>query len=289
VGEASDHARDGESGDGLVTKPRFSYSRPWGRIEVQIGDPEFIHIGDHPIREWLFQRRLAETAADLEALDQIKDQLVRGSKRPRMGEVQWSTVQAEFSADELVIAGHQVMQSWERPLMEAMADIAAAGHGDVLEIGFGMGISASLLQQRGVSSHTIIELNADVFDRAREWSAEMPDADIRLVHGGWKDVVDALGSFDAVFYDTYPTSDDSFVLTRIPFPEEFFPVAARLLRPGGVFTYYSNEIDSLSRWHQRHLLQQFSRFSVGIVRGLEPPEDCYYWWAPTMATVAAYH
>ena len=70
-------------------------------------------------------------------------------------------------------------------------------------------------------------------------------------------------------------------------PRTFFQEAADLLRPGGAFTYFSNEVDSLSREHQRALLRRFQRIEVSIVDNLEPPEECQYWWAPSMVVVKA--
>ena len=68
---------------------------------------------------------------------------------------------------------------------------------------------------------------------------------------------------------------------------EFFPLAAAKLRPGGVMTYFSCEIDTLSRGHQRLLLEHFDSFQVSVVRGLEPPVGCQYWWASSMVVVEA--
>jgi guanidinoacetate N-methyltransferase len=34
-------------------------------------------------------------------------------------------------------------------------------------------------------------------------------------------------------------------------------------------------------------LEHFSSFSVSAVRDLRPPADCQYWWADSMAVVAA--
>lgn len=266
---------------------RSARRRPWGRVEFSIDDTGF--LGDDPNAKWLLYRLLSETVADLEALDELKKRFVAGAERPLIGRTRWASAAAEYGPDDLLIAGQQVMQSWETPLMAAMVDIAARTHGDVLEIGFGMGISAELFQSAGVRSHTVVELNDAVFERAEKWRAVHPDADIRLRHGCWQDHVELLGPFDAVFYDAYPISDEELAgLTQVPFPRELFRAAARLLRPGGVFTYYSNEIDSLSRWHQRSLLDHFASFSVSVVRGLRPPADCHYWWAPSMAVVAAY-
>src|SRR5690242_7057135 len=119
----------------------FSRKCRWGRIDITAGD-EFLATSSQ-VRPWFFHRLLSETVADLEALDEMKGSLVAGSGRPLIGGSGWSQAAAEYSAGELIIAGQQVMQDWESPLMEAMADIAAASHGDVLEVGFGMGISAT--------------------------------------------------------------------------------------------------------------------------------------------------
>jgi hypothetical protein len=110
------------------------------------------------------------------------------------------------------------------------------------------------------------------------------------VEGEWQNVADGLGPFDGLFFDTYPTNEEEFrqaALESVTFAESFFPVAARLLRDGGRFTYYSNEIDSFSRAHQRSLLRYFRKFTLRVVDSLRPPEDCNYWWADSMAVVKA--
>jgi len=43
--------------------------------------------------------------------------------------------------------------------MEAMARVVTETCGDVLEVDFGMGVSAFYIQAMGVKSHTIIEYN----------------------------------------------------------------------------------------------------------------------------------
>ena len=153
-----------------------------------------------------------------------------------------------------------------------------------------MGISASFIQEGCPRSHSIIECNDDVINAFTEWKQKYPARDIRLLQGRWQEVVESLQAYDGVFFDTYPTSEEEFeqsVINSINFAEAFIPAAAKLLRPGGVFTYYTNEIDSFSRRHQRLLLRHFSSFTLSIVRSLVPPEDCHYWWADSMAVVKA--
>ena len=50
----------------------------------------------------------------------------------------------------------EVMMDWEDPLMSASAAYVCENGGDILEIGFGMGISPGYIQSHSISSHTII-------------------------------------------------------------------------------------------------------------------------------------
>ena len=54
----------------------------------------------------------------------------------------WRCQSVVLTDNELLIGGKQVMQAWERPLMEVLAREVTASHGDILEVGYGMGISA---------------------------------------------------------------------------------------------------------------------------------------------------
>jgi hypothetical protein len=69
--------------------------------------------------------------------------------------------------------------------------------------------------------------------------------------------------------------------------EDIFPIAAKCLRKGGIFTWYTNEIDSFSRRHQRLALKYFSSITLQVVKPLSPPEDCHYWWSDAMVAVKA--
>ena len=51
----------------------------------------------------------------------------------------------------------EVMMDWEDSLMSASAAYVCENGGDILEIGYGMGISAGYIQSHSISSHTIIE------------------------------------------------------------------------------------------------------------------------------------
>ena len=64
-----------------------------------------------------------------------------------------------FSNDKITISGSNidVMMDWEHPIMSASAAYVTEDGGDILEIGFGMGIASGYIQSHSISSHTIIE------------------------------------------------------------------------------------------------------------------------------------
>lgn len=243
-------------------------------------------------KHWMLRRLLLETGSDLEHLDRIVPSFVPATDRPSIDD-DWKSSEAQYDPQNLIIQGQQVMQAWEEPLMRRLAQICTAGHGEVLEVGFGMGISASMIQEEGARSHTIIECNEEVIGRFEEWKKGYPDRDIRLVRGMWQDVEKELGEYDGILFDTYPLSQEEYLRneaegTAYTHAGEFFPLAAGRLREGGVFTYFSCEIDTLSRGHQRLLFDHFDAFTVSRVEGLVPPEGCQYWWADSMVAVAAW-
>ena len=66
----------------------------------------------------------------------------------------------------------EVMMDWEDPIMSASSAYITEGGGDILEVGFGMGISANYIQSHNISSHTIIENHPQVIEKAIEWSKD---------------------------------------------------------------------------------------------------------------------
>ncbi|MEM7587773.1 MAG: AMP-binding protein, partial [Acidobacteriota bacterium] len=258
-------------------------------LTLELPNEQFIHPPQPSQRNWILNRTLDEIAEDLVHLDRVSRRFVQGSRRQLMpGAV--SDGSAQYDDSQLIIHDQQVMQDWERPYMKDMARVVTASGGDVLEVGFGMGISATYIQELGARSYTVIECNDDVIDRFERWRGDYPDRDIRLLRGRWQDVTDQLGRYDGVFFDTYPLDEAEFldaVQHQITFAENFIPVAASCLREGGVFSYYSNEIDSLGRRHQRLILEHFRSFEVSVTRDLAPPADCNYWWADSMVVIKA--
>ena len=256
---------------------------------LKIKNPGFIHSPKPNQRNWMIQQALKEFKDDLYHIDRQAADFVTGSKRDYI-QKEWQSSSTKYDDRELIIDGQQVMQAWEHPLMKRMAHIATETHGHVLEVGFGMAISATYIVENGVKSYTVIECNDEVIERFKRWRENYPDVEINVIRGKWQDVEDQLGQYDAIFFDTYHSSEEEFlkyIVEGINFAEPFFPVAARHLRKGGIFTYYTNEIDTFSRSHQRLVLNYFDSFGLEVVRDLRPPDDCNYWWADSMCAVKA--
>ncbi|NER13682.1 class I SAM-dependent methyltransferase [Leptobacterium flavescens] len=248
-------------------------------VNITINRDTFINPPRQMQRGAVVNRALKEFTADLFAIHEQAKHFVAGSTSHSMDD----RSQGELSEQE-------IMEDWQIPVMQTMADVVCDRSGDILEIGFGRGISSDMIQEHQVDSHTIMECNDSVIDAYHQWKQKYEGKDIRMVRGLWQDTIDDLGLFDGIFFHTYPLNEEEYmkyVNESITFAEHFFPHASAHLKPGGSFTYFSNEIDSLSREHQRLLLKHFSSFQIQVV-SLQMPEDVKdTWWANSIVVVKA--
>ena len=108
-----------------------------------------------------------------------------------------------FESDKIIITetGEEVMMDWEIPLMSASAAYITEGGGDILEVGFGMGIASNHIQSHSISSHTIVENHPEIIPKAVEWANGK--SNVTIVSQSWADVTGSLSTYDGVFYDTY--------------------------------------------------------------------------------------
>lgn len=127
--------------------------------------------------------------------------------------------------------------------MERMAAEVCHNLGDVLEVGFGMGISAGLIQRHRPKSHTIVECHPQILERLHRWAADR--FGVRVVEGMWQDVIDSLGEFDGILWDTFG-GVDSFS-NRELFPR-FFGFVKQALRPCGRFTFWNGMPEPIATW-----------------------------------------
>jgi amino acid adenylation domain-containing protein len=259
-------------------------------LSLEIKNDSFISAAPHQQFYWLIQRLFYEEFSDgLAHLDRQAGRFVNGSERKEITGDRRSS-KALYDDSRLTICHRQVMQDWKRPLIKKIAEIATESHGDVLEVGFGIGISATYLVEMGIRSYTVIECNNELVKEFEEWRRQYPHVKTRLIHGEWQDVEDQLDTYDAIIFHTHPLDEDEFseyIVKSITSTEFFFPTAAKCLRKGGVFTYYTNEIDSFIYRHQRLVFKYFDTLTLTVIKPLHPPPDCNYWWTDSMVAVKA--
>jgi guanidinoacetate N-methyltransferase len=188
----------------------------------------------------------------------------------------------------LEMLGFQIMQSWETPLMKAMAQSVCSPGKTILEIGYGLGICASEIQKIHPKLHVIVECNRTLAARARtHWADNIDRGQIVMIQGFWKEVcqygelseallLDKFGvnGFDGIVFDTFPFSAEE--LRRNHFA--FFATASRLLVHGGKFTYFSDETSTMSRLHQGKIREAMPGCEIAHRQILvSPPPWCEYW------------
>ncbi|RVW40434.1 Protein arginine N-methyltransferase 2 [Vitis vinifera] len=101
-----------------------------------------------------------------------------------------------FSEDKLMDSNSKaIMMAWEKPLMEAHAKAICSGGGHILNIGFGMGLVDTAIQQYKPATHTIIEAHPEVYNRMLHTGWGEKD-NVQMIFGRWQDVLPQLESYD---------------------------------------------------------------------------------------------
>ncbi|KAJ2749755.1 hypothetical protein GGI19_005496 [Coemansia pectinata] len=158
--------------------------------------------------------------AEAEGHDEVYEELVQAGVRAEMilrmfssdtgdkaANEDYLTQPVEYSGDRLIDAEKNgVMMSWEAPLMELHAKVIC-GKPDsvVLNVGFGMGIIDSALQELNPGRHVIVEAHPDVYQHMKDegWDTK---PNVHILFGRWQDKLDeirALGPYDGIFFDTF--------------------------------------------------------------------------------------
>ncbi|KAK6938603.1 Ankyrin repeat [Dillenia turbinata] len=136
-----------------------------------------------------------------------------------------------FSEDKLMESNSKaVMMAWEKPLMEAHAKAICSGGGHILNIGFGMGLVDTAIQQYAPVSHTIVEAHPEVYKRMLQTGWGEKD-NVKIIFGRWQDVLPQLESYDGIFFDTYGEYYEDL--------REFHQHLPALLNPGGIYSFFN--------------------------------------------------
>mgnify|MGYP003134881810 CR=1 FL=1 len=136
-----------------------------------------------------------------------------------------------FEDDKIITDDNvEVMMDWEAPIMEKSAEYVCQSKGDILEIGFGMGICSDYIQAQDVNSHTIVEIHPQIIERLKVWAEDKDN--VTIVEGDWHNV--ELSSYDGIFIDTY--GDENW--------SEFKDFAIAKAKDGAKITYWNNFTDN---------------------------------------------
>lgn len=189
----------------------------------------------------------------------------------------WRKLPAIFTKDSLIIAGHSVMENWETNYMKMLSSIVTRNGGNILEVGFSLGIATHFIRRySNVKNHTIVEFHPDVIKNCeRIYSKEIKSGRIKLLKGFWEDITPTIPekSFNGILFDTYPLSEEQMHKNHFWFLKE----AYRLLRKDGILTYYSDESETFSREHIKKLHEaRFRKIDFKICK-VNPPKNCMYW------------
>lgn len=225
--------------------------------------------------------------------------------------LQWATASADYchrdGVECLRILDQPVMEDWEAPYMRSLATVACSRGGRVLEVGFGLGISAKYIDEHAtnpprdvdddaeavartgaatsawVTEHVIIEANSEIAIAARRF-AETARVKTTVIEGFWQDAVVTLqpGSFAGVLFDTFPLSGRKGEYGEC---NSFYPAAARLLETGGLFTFYFDVAESwlstkrIFQGEATHKLYAAGFTNVDEEEVMcKAPLECEYFW-----------
>ena len=102
---------------------------------------------------------------------------------------------------------HQIMMEWEKPYMEKSIEVLDP-YGKVLEIGFGMGYSASkICSYKAVKEYNVIECTPIVWEEFEKFKKEQeiirPELKVNLIKGRWEDVLSIGDIYNCIYFDDY--------------------------------------------------------------------------------------
>ena len=202
---------------------------------------------------------------------------MNNQKREKELQEWWVKQEALFTGHDLLVNGYQVMQDWEDEYMKRLAGIATSTGGHVLEFGFGLGISAGFIQRSDIiTKHTIIEAHPEVVKFAyTKFPEALASGRMNIIQDFWESATPKIAnnSLNGILFDTSPLNQETVFFHYFP----VFPEAHRLLRNGGVFTYFSDEPERISDEHLKKLREAgFNNIDFEIVN-VRPSPECRYW------------
>tara|TARA_A100001391_G_scaffold188527_1_gene159172 strand:- start:416 stop:1021 length:606 start_codon:yes stop_codon:yes gene_type:complete len=157
----------------------------------------------------------------------------------------------------------QVMMAWEKSYMEKCVDILKP-HGDVLEIGFGMGYSATAINKYPLRSYTVIEKDDGVIKKFNKWKLKQKTKKLNVVRGMWQYQLPFLNKkYDCIFFDDSPSHEikrninDRFIL--------FIKLLLfKNVKYNSKLIYFGTHPDKMSGYVTKHFKYKSYKYQINI-------------------------
>lgn len=165
---------------------------------------------------------------------------------PSFNQKAYLNTELEYKDGALVTKSHQdgVMMDWETDLMAlgcaslfkgCTEDSQKDPEINILNIGFGMGIVDTMIQERKPTKHYICEAHPDVLKKLKD-DGWYDKPNVVILAGRWQEQLDKLLSagnvyFNGIYYDTFSEHYSDML--------ELFDYVVGLLKPHGVFSFFN--------------------------------------------------
>lgn len=181
-------------------------------------------------------------AEEEETKSQTEKEAVDETNDPSFNQKAYLESKLEYKDDALITEEGKdgVMMSWETDIMrigcETLFKTAEdAKDVNVLNIGFGMGIIDTMINNKKPTKHYICEGHPDVLKKMRE-EGWFNKPNVVVLEGRWQDQLTLLLSsgqvyFDGIYYDTFSEHYQDML--------ELFDFVVGLLKPSGVFSFFN--------------------------------------------------
>lgn len=124
-----------------------------------------------------------------------------------------------------------IMHIGLRNFEEKSVEIVSQNGGNILEIGFGMGISADKFQYENINSYTCIEINDSIFSDAIEWSTNKNN--VTLINDSWQNYLsNTTQKYDAIYCDFLDWDNHL----------EFYEKSKNILNNNGIISTYGGGV-----------------------------------------------
>lgn len=110
----------------------------------------------------------------------------------------------------LTLDKHNIMGYYEKKAIKKQVRDLCKKHkpSKVLEIGFGLGYTATEFQKQKVKEHTIVEAHPTIFKEAEKWKKKYPGNNITLVYDFIQDFKHNEDDYDLIYDDRYELIDE---------------------------------------------------------------------------------